>query len=308
MTTSTLTQSGSRRDWFPSLATITWVSSVVLVLLGSIVRVTGHGLGCPDWPLCYGRAIPPGLTGAWVEFSHRLFGGITGAQVVLLAVLAWRWHRDRPWTLRPALFAVGLLAIQVLLGGLHVVMELPPETGLVHTAVAMLLVGSLAVVLASVSKLGLRMQQAAQRDAVHGRLPALAALATYALLLTGSTVTRSGASLACLSFPWCGAVERASRQLIEIHMLHRFTAFAVAALTLFTLYQIVRRTRAPSLRRLAYAVAGLLVLQFALGILNVALLLPAWTRVLHLTVGASFWSVTAVLWRVTRPHPTETPA
>lgn len=300
MTTSSLSPASSTRGWVPTLATTAWISSVLLVLIGSIVRVSGHGLGCPDWPLCYGRAIPPGLTGAWVEFSHRLFGGITAAQVVLLAMLVWRHESDRRWLTRPMMLALGLLVVQVLLGGLHVILEIPPETGLVHTGVAMLLVGTLAVVLAGSSELGVRLIRAAERDAVGSRLPAIVAAATYLLLLTGSLVTRSGASLACLSFPLCGAVERATRQLIEIHMLHRLVAFAVAGLTLYLLYRLLRRASQTALRRFAYAIAVLLLLQVTLGVLNVALLLPAWTRVLHLTVGASFWSAVVALWRFTR--------
>ncbi len=300
LTTAAILKTKTERPrLIPALAASAWLSSVILVLIGSIVRVTGHGLGCPDWPLCYGRAIPPAYGGAWVEFSHRLFGGIAGVQVVLLASLAWREGRGRPWAYRPAVAAAGLLAVQVLLGGLHVILELPPQTGLVHTGVAMLIVGLLAAQLA-VSSPGLGPLRSGLARAGAGRgfggQISVVAAATYALLLTGSAVTRSGASLACLAFPQCGAAASVRQPVIEIHMLHRIAALAVLVLTGWMIGTLLSRSPQTAVRRFAYALAGLLLVQAGLGIANVLLLLPMWSRVLHLTLSAVFWSAVVVLW------------
>ena len=78
---------------FSSLAVITLVSPIVLIMVGAIVRVTGNGLGCPDWPLCHGRAVPPFLLSAWVEFLHRLFGAAVVLEVGALIVMSWRWFK-----------------------------------------------------------------------------------------------------------------------------------------------------------------------------------------------------------------------
>jgi heme A synthase len=282
-----------------------WISTVLLILVGSIVRVTGYGLGCPDWPLCYGQAIPPGFTDAWVEFTHRLFGAATSIQIFSLSAIAWREYRQQRWIFRPAMVVAVLLVIQIGLGGLHVIMEIPPETGLIHTGVAMLIVGILALLLAQSAPFAHRMAKSAHDSLVTTRLPALIAVTTaasYLLLLTGSYVTRTGASLACLGFPACGAIEQATQRLVDIHMLHRFTAFTVAALTIAVVVWMLRRSRDQGLRSLAIALSILLVLQFGLGISNVFFLLPMWSRVLHITVGASFWSALVILWTVTRPR------
>lgn len=310
-TAAILRKAAERPRLIPALAASAWFSTVVLILIGSIVRVTGHGLGCPDWPLCYGRAIPPAYAGAWVEFSHRLFGGIAGIQIVLLAALAWREGRSRPWSYRPAIAAAGLLAVQVLLGGLHVVLELPAATGLVHTGVAMLIVGLLAAQLAVSSPRLDRLRSDLQRVGAGRRLGAqlsLVAAATYALLLTGSAVTRSGASLACLAFPQCEAADPVSQQLIDIHMLHRFAGLAVILLSGWLLGVILKRSREPAVRRYAFALIGLLTAQTGLGIANVLLLLPMWSRVLHLTLAAVFWSAVAGLWAATLSRPASPPS
>ncbi len=291
------------RAIFPTLTVTAWISTVLLILIGSIVRVTGYGLGCPDWPLCYGQAIPPGFTSAWVEFSHRLFGAATSIQIFTLAAIAWREYRPRRWIFRPAVAVAGLLMIQILLGGLHVILEVPPETGLVHTGAAMMIVGLLALLLARSAPFARRLAFSAFASLLDSRLPALIAVTTagsYLLLLTGSYVTRTGASLACLDFPACGAAELATQRLVDIHMLHRLTAFTIAGLTIAVVVWMLRRSNDQGLRRFAIVLGVLLVLQFGLGIANVFFLLPMGSRVLHITVGASFWSALVFLWSITR--------
>ena len=203
-------------------------------MVGSFVRVSGNGLGCPDWPLCYGRAVPPMEIGAWVEFGHRLVGGLVGIQIGTLSVLAIIIYRNEKWILRPAVLVGFLLLIQVSLGGIHVLNELPLWSGLVHTAVAMAIVGLLATIVAATQP---RFQDLGNLkidllfNTAYPYYLTIGTVATYLLLLTGSLVTRTGSSLACPSFPHCGLAE-ISEQLqpfVTIQMIHRFTAFIVAA-------------------------------------------------------------------------------
>ena len=238
----------------PTLTVTAWVSTVLLILIGSIVRVTGFGLGCPDWPLCYGQAIPPGFADAWVEFSHRMFGAATSIQIFTLAAIAWREYRQERWIFRPAVIVAGLLVVQIGLGGLHVIIEIPPETGLIHTGVAMIIVGLLALILARSAPVTRRLAQSARTTLLDSRLPALISITTaasYLLLLTGSYVTRTGASLACLDFPLCGAVEQATQRLVDIHMLHRLTAFTVAGFIIAVVVWMFTRSQDQRLRRFA---------------------------------------------------------
>jgi heme A synthase len=195
------------------------------------------------------------------------------------------------------------LIVQVVLGGLHVIFEIPPATGWIHTGVAMLIVGLLTVQVVNTTP-AIRGLRPAVREAFGNSRFAtwvsLTAGATYVLLLTGSYVTRSGASLACPSFPWCGSSAQAMRSLIEIQMLHRYVAFGVAFLTLVTVAWLLRRQNDRRLARIAYGLGALLVIQFGLGITNVLLRLPMWSRVLHLTVAAAFWVGVVLLWTLCR--------
>ncbi|MEW5985712.1 MAG: COX15/CtaA family protein [Chloroflexota bacterium] len=278
-----------------NLALLALVSAILLVLIGSIVRVTGYGLGCPDWPLCYGQVIPPLQIGAWVEFSHRFLGGLVSLLVVLVAVLAWRQQRADKWIVRPAVAAVAVLVVQVGLGGLHVLSELPGWTGLIHTGVAMALVGLLAVVAVTSRPPG-----SVDRPPL-GRLPQWAmwaAGATYLLLLTGSLVTRTGASLACPAFPLCGldTMPDFLRPLVTIQMAHRIIATLVGLLVLAVVARLWPAGRQwPNLRLAAFGLTFLLVAQFTLGISNVLLRLPMWSRSLHLVTGASLWALLVVV-------------
>jgi heme A synthase len=289
----------------PILALSALISTILLITMGSIVRVTGNGLGCPDWPLCYGRVVPPALTGAWVEFTHRLLGAVTSLQIVLLALFVWRGHRRRPWLFWPAVAAVGLLIIQVSLGGLHVIFEIPPVTGWIHTGVAMLIAGMVAVQVAGLLPAAQPLRGAAlfANRRFAGWLSVTTG-AAYLLLLTGSYVTRSGASLACPSFPLCGVAAR--NRLIDIQMLHRYAAFSVAFLTLALVVWLVTRQEDRRLARFAYLLGALLLAQLGLGVSNVLLRLPIWSRVLHLAVAATLWASLVVLWSLCctrRPAP-----
>ena len=123
---------------FQKLAAITLATTILLVIVGVIVRATDSGLGCPDWPLCHGQIIPPlDDPKAWIEWLHRGIAVVIGFEILGLAGLAIRDHRDRPSLLWPSLFAVGLVGFQAWLGRETVRLGNSGESVTAHLAAAM---------------------------------------------------------------------------------------------------------------------------------------------------------------------------
>src|SRR5450756_1832163 len=82
---------------FRRLAVLTAVFAYLQIALGGVVRVTGSGLGCPDWPLCHGRPYPPANLNSIIEYSHRAVGSVTELLITVTAILAWVvWRSRRP--------------------------------------------------------------------------------------------------------------------------------------------------------------------------------------------------------------------
>src|SRR5258708_32518108 len=80
---------------FRRLALVTAIFAYLQIALGGLVRVSGSGLGCPDWPLCHGRPYPPADPHAIIEYSHRAVGSVTGILIIATVVLAWVGFRSR---------------------------------------------------------------------------------------------------------------------------------------------------------------------------------------------------------------------
>src|SRR5260370_21027521 len=108
---------------------IAWVtvgSTYFLIALGGTVRVSNSGLSCPDWPLCFGRPYAPPEIHALLEEAHRYTASIVSVLVIALAISALIWARNERQVLIPALIAPFFLSIQIVLGGLTVLWQLPP--------------------------------------------------------------------------------------------------------------------------------------------------------------------------------------
>jgi heme A synthase len=266
----------------------TCAATYALVIVGGIVRATGSGDACPDWPRCHGELLPPLESDVLIEFSHRLLASLVGFLVLATAVVAWRTQRHVPVVFWGALAAVGLVGGQIVLGGMTVLNDLSPGLVMAHLAMAATLLATLLVV-ALLSFAPMEKAAGRERAAPFRSLAVFAALATFALMLTGSYVSGSGAGLAFRDWPlFDGKLMPEGGRLAMIHATHRFAAAAVGALLAYVALRAwqSRRDSAPAAIGASIAFA-LYVAQAFAGAANIWTLLQPAATAAHLALAAA---------------------
>ncbi len=277
---------------FQKFAALTLGTALLLVTVGVIVRATDAGLGCPDWPLCHGQLLPPvDDPKAWIEWFHRTIAAVIGFQILGLAVLAIRDHRDRASLLWPTIGAVVLVGFQAWLGRETVRLGNSGESVTAHLAAAMLLVGVLVFVTVRAGyPARVAARGASQRFTL---LAAFAAIATFALLLFGSNVTATDSALVFPDWPLMGgSLIPPLGEASAAHILHRWIAAVVGVIVLLVAVIAWRDRRThPTLARVALLAAGLFAVQIVIGGLQVLTRLSEWSQTLHLALGAGIWAL-----------------
>jgi heme a synthase len=267
----------------------------LIVLTGAGVRLTGSGLGCPDWPRCYGGTVPPLETHAVIEYGNRVLTGFVGLAVIAASVLAWfrrpfRWHL----ALFGALLPLGVVC-QAILGALVVEYHLAPGLVMSHFILSMLLLDA-AFALAWCSR-----YEPWERRRSDDRL---GVWAVRALIPLGQLTIAAG-TVATASGPHAGAhagqlVHRFAfegRDTLE-WVVQRHTAIAtVFGLAAIAVWFLLRRPGGDrrALRPLT-AVIGLLALQGAVGGVQWWLELPGELVWVHVALATATWL--AMLWTV----------
>ena len=279
-----------RRVAFVALAAL-----AAIVLTGAAVRLTGSGLGCPDWPKCYGRSVPPLELHAVIEYANRLLTGFVGLAVIAASGLAFvrrpfRWHL----ALFGAFLPLGVIG-QAILGALVVEHHLAPELVMGHFVLSMILLDA-AFALAWCAT-----YEPGERGYSSDRLGVWAVRALIPLgqltIIAGTMTTGSG--------PHAGDHEGELVQRFDFQgagtlewMVQRHSAvaalFGVAAIAVWLL---LRRHGGERRALLPLGAAiGLLALQGAIGALQWALELPAGVVWLHILVATLTWL--SMLWTV----------
>ena len=272
---------------FRRLAVVTAIFAYLQIALGGLVRVSGSGLGCPDWPLCHGRPYPPANVHAIIEYSHRTVGTITGVLLIATVIGAWLVFRTRrpivAWLATASLVAI---AAEGALGGLVVVTELPPWIVAVHLGLAMIILGAL---------IGTAVMSMPPSEGVTSsqlkRAAWVAAGATYVMLLTGSTVVASKADEGCRSWPLCGGgFSPDFSGANAFTMLHRGTVAVVGIILVAVLVTVLRRwTGTPGMRPIAVATLAVFALQVLVGAAS-AVTGAAVANGVHIALATLLWA------------------
>ncbi|MDX1626596.1 MAG: COX15/CtaA family protein [Wenzhouxiangellaceae bacterium] len=317
---------------FRRLAWTATALTLIVVVVGAWVRLTDAGLGCPDWPGCYGMAtwpqaaehvdranaewghLRPVESGkAFREMFHRYIAGLLGLVILALAILAWRNRHDPEQPVALPTILLGLVVFQAALGMWTVTMLLKPAIVTAH------LVGGLAT-FSLLLWLSLRCSRRPHPPSLPARLQrwpiVVAGLVLIVQILLGGWVSTNYAALACTDFPTCQGQWWPETDFAEgfrvwrgvgvdyeggildqsaraaIHMAHRIWALVVIAVFAWL---FMRLARAEDLVRPAIATGALLASQIVIGIVNVVGGLPLANAVAHNGVAALLLGAMIVL-------------
>jgi len=331
-----------KRTTFARIAAVAAILALTVIMLGAYVRLSDAGLGCPDWPGCYGNlgapsseeaiaeanAAYPGrpveMAKAWKEMVHRYLASGLGLMIIVLAVLAWRSRGEIPVTL-PSLL-VALVIFQGLLGMWTVTLLVKPAVVTAHLAGGLATLSLLWWLVLWHGGLLQRMGGARFAELRPWVVVGLVLVCTQILL--GGWTSTNYAAVACTEFPTCyGGIWLPPTDFGEafviwrglgvdyefgvldsaartaIHLVHRIGALVVLVVIATLGLRIVRVAGTGTHARLGYALLAALILQIGLGIANVVGHLPLPVAVAHNGGAALLLLVMVTLLYAARPEP-----
>ena len=326
-----------RLSSFQRLAIGTTAITYFLILVGGLVRASGAGLGCPDWPRCFGSWVPPASAAElppqfdasqfnpmlmWTEYLNRLLGVIVGFLILATVVSAWRHHRREPRILWSSIAALLLTGFQGWLGGRVVAHELAAWIVTTHLVVALVIVSLL--IYATVSAFGgggagrfgeVRGGAEVQGGAEPQHPPAPSrtfqhlSIATAVLILLTLVQIAIGTQVrGRIDLALDNSVPRAEAlgTIGLLDALHRNSALVVFAGALVVTFLVwTRVSNRPALRFWAIATLDLAFAQIAIGIVMAYVSLAPIAQVAHLTVATLLLGAEMVLFLLLRNKPAQ---
>jgi cytochrome c oxidase assembly protein subunit 15 len=296
----------AQRYWL--LALFSTLLAVTVVMLGAYARLKDAGLGCPDWPGCYGQLTVPQTSAAlakaqmaypklkiepqkaWPEMIHRYFAGTLGLLILTLAIGAlWRKRRNRLAPLAVPLFLVGMVIFQAMLGMWTVTWQLLPQVVMGHLLGGMTIAAFLWWL-----TLSLRTNRLYSTPKSWLKPAAVVGIAIVALqIFLGGWTSANYASIICPDFPFCqgslfpkmdfatafnftspiGANYQGgllgTTARVTLQMMHRYGAMITATYITILAIILLRSQHRAELRTAGWGILSVLTVQFLLGIANI---------------------------------------
>lgn len=293
--------------WLPRLAWTALLYNILVILWGAVVRITGAGAGCGDhWPLCNGVVVPQSPTlHTIIEFSHRLTSGASGLLALALVVAAFMTTQRGHPARTGALWSLGLIVLEGLVGGIQVLLGLTatstdPARGFIqgiHLANTFALLAALLLTALWASG------QPMLRLRGQGRVGLLSYLGLALMLLMGmaGAVTALGD---LLFLPADGSVGISTIKhdfaltatIIEnLRVVHPLIAVLGAAYLAYLAAWLRRERPNAEVGRWSAVLWSLIAVQVVAGFVNVALRAPGWMQILHLLLACVMWLATVML-------------
>ncbi|MEW5702320.1 MAG: COX15/CtaA family protein [Candidatus Zixiibacteriota bacterium] len=282
----------------------TTAATYLLIFVGGLVRVSGAGLGCPDWPKCFGRWIPPtdigqvpsdfdpaqfNITLAWMEYVNRLIGVTIGVLILISAIRSIQRARHRPRILYPVLVALLLVAIQGWQGGRVVGSQLAPFVVTIHMVLAFVIVSLLLYATLESHHEGRAgaVETGGPTRGLRRWLGLLWALSIVAIGL--GTQVRSDVGELQKAHPAFTGLDVLA-QVGAVRIWHLVLGILIVVASGYVSVVILRwaRTKTRLLTYGARALAALSAIQVLIGFLLVAVGLPAALQVFHLWISSLY--------------------
>lgn len=289
---------------FRKFAFLTTIATYVLIFIGGLVRVSGAGLGCPDWPTCFGRWLPPtsidqlppdidpsqfNITLAWIEYSNRMAGMIVGILVVITALLAIKHFRKEKSILYSSIAAAILIAVEGWQGSAVVLSGLEPIIVSAHLVLALIIV-SLLIYATQQAYYNEFPDQAAKAHYPPNTKRYLAILWIISIIQVAlGTQIRSALEVIAAQMPLLDDVARLS-EVGAINHIHMTIGIIIAALTWIVSLNILRKGKGIARLGRHAAVWMLIVvsLQIIIGLGFVLFGMPEVIQIFHLWLASLF--------------------
>ena len=273
------------------VALLSLAVSFLQIALGGFVRASESGLGCPDWPLCHGKIIPPFEFHTLIEYSHRLNGSLLGILVSILLILCiMRYRRDKQLML--ANYAAFTLVVSAgILGGITVITELAWWIRLIHLGIAQFLAACLMYITYKFAFDNLSNDYSYLNPIRAWKWKIILCVSlVFLLIVSGSYMVGIGASSSCSSWPLCKGLSIPDGISYQVHMGHRYISVVTLAFVGYISIELMIHAKGNKLiKRVAHSALGLLGIQIILGAVTVWSGFSSHMKVTHLSVATLVW-------------------